>query len=52
MVEIKNLSGAKFEPFLVEKFQHILPEVLKIKASYSDSSNGQNTEHFAENLPA
>jgi len=42
LAEIKNLSGVKFEPFLVEKFLNILPEVLKIKASYSDSSNGGN----------
>ncbi len=48
LAEIKNQSGLKFEPFLVEKFLHILPEVLKIKNAYSDSKNGQNAKRFAE----
>jgi len=51
MAEIKNQSGAGFEPILVEKFQRILPEALKIKAIYSDSGNSQHTERSKESVP-
>ncbi len=39
--ELKDLSGAHFDPALVDKFNDVMPEILKVKERYQDSQSAE-----------